>query len=64
MARWGLRNLELSSFGGGKGTEVRMVGEAETENRDPVGMCSQVVPMGAIVASLVAPESSPTGNGC
>ena len=40
MARWGHRNLELSSFGGEEGTELRMVGEAETKNRDPSGTMS------------------------
>lgn len=53
MARWGHRDLELSSFGGEEGTEVRMVGEAMTENRDPVGLCPQEVQVGAIVALLV-----------
>lgn len=41
-----------------------MVGEAKTENRDLVGLCPREVQMSAILASLVATESGPTGNGC
>lgn len=40
MARWGHRNLELSSFRGEEGTEVRMISEAETKNRVPSGTVS------------------------
>lgn len=40
MARWGHSDLELSSFGGGEETKVRMAGDTETENRDPSGTVS------------------------
>lgn len=64
IARWGHGNFELSSFGGGEGTEMRIVGKAETEDRAPLALCSQEAQVDAVVASLMATERCLTGNGC